>query len=617
MKSFAIVLKLAANYKFYCALNIVFNIFYAIFNLLTLLLFIPFLKLIFTPLASLPVLERPVFNSSLGTAEAYKTYYSSYFDFYMNTLIAESGKQGALIFICITIAVLFLLKNFFRYMAMYYIAYVRNHVVLEFRKKIHDKFIALPLGFYTNKRKGDLVSRLSNDVFDVDFSIMNTLELIFREPFTILIFLISMLLISPSLTLISLLLMPLSALVIGRVNKSLKNAAAKGQSKLGMLLATADETLTGLRIIKGFNAQKQAEKKFDTINHEYTKISTKIYRQRDLASPLSEFLGSLVMVAMVWFGGSLILSNEYKEISGEQFIGFIIVFSQLVRPVQGVFTAWSYIKKGMASYERINEILKSDLKIHEKENAQPLKNFNNKVSYENVCFSYDGSSLVLDKVSFEIPKGKTIALVGRSGSGKSTLADLLPRFYDVSAGSIKIDGIDIRDCKLNDVRALMGIVSQESILFNDTVLHNICLGDDNPDLNRAIEAAKIANAHEFIQQLENNYYSNIGDRGNKLSGGQRQRLAIARAVYKNPPILILDEATSALDTESEKLVQDALSKLMHNRTTLVIAHRLSTIQYADEILVLEKGKIIERGKHNELLALNGIYKKLCDLQTFV
>ncbi len=616
MKNFAIVLRLAANYKFYCALNIIFNIFYAVFNLFTLLLFIPFLKLIFSPLTDTIHIEKPIFNTSLSTPEAYKAYYSAYFEYYMNTMIAHSGKQGALIFICITIAILFLLKNFFRYMAMYYIAYVRNHVVLEFRKKMHDKFIALPLGFYTHKRKGDLVSRLSNDVFDVDFSIMNTLELIFREPFTILIFLISMLLISPSLTLISLLLMPLSALVIGRVNKSLKNAAAKGQSKLGLLLATADETLSGLRIIKGFNAQKQAQKKFDAINQEYTKISTKIYRQRDLASPLSEFLGSLVMVAMVWFGGSLILSNDYKEISGEQFIGFIIVFSQLVRPVQGMFTAWSYIKKGMASYERINEILHSDLKIHEVENANELKKFTDVISYENVCFSYDGVNNVLSNVSFVIPKGKTIALVGRSGSGKSTLADLLPRFYDVSSGSIKIDGIDIRTCKLSDLRALMGIVSQDSILFNDSILNNICLGDDKPDLSRAIEAAKIANAHEFIQQLPDTYYCNIGDRGNKLSGGQRQRLAIARAVYKNPPILILDEATSALDTESEKLVQDALAKLMQNRTTLVIAHRLSTIQHADEILVLEKGSIAERGKHNELLKLNGIYKKLCDLQAF-
>jgi subfamily B ATP-binding cassette protein MsbA len=445
---------------------------------------------------------------------------------------------------------------------------------------------------------------------------MSTLELIFREPFTILIFLGSMILISPSLTMISLVLMPLSALVIGRVGKSLKRTSKKGQAKLGEVMAAVEETLGGLRIIKSFTAENEVREHFRKQNDDFTRLSTRLYRKRDLASPLSEFLGSIVMIAMVWFGGKMILQGEGAALEGEDFITFIIVFSQLLRPIQGIASANSNINKGLASIDRVNHILHAEDKITEKENALTVSGFERDIVFRDVSFSYTDRS-VLQDVSFTIQKGKTIALVGQSGSGKSTIADLLPRFYDVKEGAILIDGKDLRDLKLRDLRKLLGMVSQESILFNESVLHNIALGDPQPNRAKAIEAARIANALEFIEKLEGGLDANIGERGGKLSGGQRQRLAIARAVYKNPPVLILDEATSALDTESERLVQDALNKLMQNRTTLVIAHRLSTIQHADEILVLQEGKIIERGNHNSLYSANGVYRKLCDMQSFV
>lgn len=615
MKSFFIALKYARDYRMYSALNIIFNILSAIFNLLTLLLFIPFLKLLFRE-DEIVVPVQPVFSDANGWLDGMKTYVAQSVDYNMLSWISESGKIGALWNICVIIVVLFLLKNITRYLAMYFLAVIRNNVVRDFRRKLFAKLLSLPLGYYTEERKGDLISRVSNDVYEVELSIMSTLELIFREPFTIIIFLTSMIIISPSLTLISLILMPVSALVIGRVGKSLKRTSAKGQSKMGDLVASVEEAISGLRIIKSFTAEKPFQDKFDKENEEFNRLSTRLYRKRDLASPLSEFLGSVVMVIMVWFGGKLILAGEQGALDGEQFIGFVLVFSQLLRPIQGISSAYSNINKGLASINRIYEVLDVKERIIEKENAIRIQEFNSEISFNNVGFSYKEAK-VLQGVNFKLQKGKTIALVGSSGSGKSTIADLLPRFYDVKEGSITIDGIDVKDARLKDIRSLMGIVSQESILFNDSIVNNIALGDPSPDMDRVKYAAGIANALEFIEASENGFNTNIGDRGNKLSGGQRQRLAIARAVYKNPPILILDEATSALDTESERLVQDALNKLMQNRTTLVIAHRLSTIQHADEILVLQQGEIIERGTHQDLYSKNGVYRKLCEMQSFV
>jgi subfamily B ATP-binding cassette protein MsbA len=385
---------------------------------------------------------------------------------------------------------------------------------------------------------------------------------------------------------------------------------------MGEVVASIDEMIGGLRILKAFNAEEQSKKNFDKTNSEYNKISVRMFRKRDLAGPMSEFLGSAVLITLVWFGGNLILGGDTNELNGESFIGFVIVFSQLIRPVQGIATAHSNINKGLAAKDRVDEILNTHNAIMEQKDALSVTEFKSEIRFESVTFRYETED-VLKNISFTIPKGKTVALVGQSGSGKSTIADLVPRFYDTTSGDVLLDGISLKKLKAKDIRSFMGIVSQESILFNDTIAGNIALGDPQPDLKRVEEAAKIANAHEFIANLENGYLHNIGERGMKLSGGQRQRLCIARAVYKNPPVLVLDEATSALDTESERLVQDSLSQLMKNRTTLVVAHRLSTIQHADEILVLQKGEIVERGNHTDLYAANGVYRKLCDMQSFV
>ncbi len=576
---------------------------------MAMLLFIPFLRLLFgqTELT----LERPDFELS---AE----YLEQAFNYFMSSYIQEfGGPTGALFFICVTIGILFLLKNLTRYLAMFFLAGIRNGVVRDIRQSLYSKILALPLAYYSEEKKGDLIARVTGDVQEVEVSIMSSLELIFREPVAIALYLITMITISPQLTLISFVLLPIGALVIGRIGKSLKRTSAKGQNKMGELLSNIEETLSGLRVIKAFNGEESAQQKFDTLNNRYRTLMTRLYRKRDLASPLSEFLGSVVMVALVWFGGKLILDtdNESPPLSGDEFIGFVIVFSQLLRPIQAISTAYSNINKGIASVERIDAVLMADVTIQEKENATALTAFEQHIQYHNVGFTYD-TEPVLKNINLTIEKGKTIALVGESGGGKSTLADLLPRFYDCVEGEITIDGVAIKDCKIKDLRGLMGVVTQQSILFNDTIFNNIAFGLKDISQEAVETAAQIANAHEFITEFEQGYNTNIGDGGNKLSGGQRQRISIARAVLKNPPILILDEATSALDTESERLVQDALYKLMQNRTSLVIAHRLSTIQHADEIIVLKKGEIAERGTHQELLAQQGVYKKLYDLQSF-
>lgn len=610
MKSIFKILRYAKPYRRYAILNIAFNILSAIFNLFALLLFIPFLKLLFQdPTQLVNMSLKPDWNMM-----GFKEYFVKYQDYLMSSYILQYGTKGALLFICIAILVLFFLKNLTRFLASYYMDVIRSGVVRDLRNNMFNKLAAQSLGYYTNERKGDIISRVSTDVAEVEWSVMSTLELLFREPFTIIIFLLSMFFISVELTLISLLLIPFTALIIGRISKSLKKNSALGQSKLGELISTLEETLGGIRIIKSFNAENQVKKNFHNQNKEFTRLQLKIMRRRDLASPTSEFLGSIVLTALVWIGGNMVFaSSATKEFTGEQFIGFVIVFSQLMRPVQGIASAVSSIHKGMASLDRINVIINSEVKVVDNKGAKNSIAFDSTIKFENVEFNY-AEKIILNKISFELKKGQTLALVGPSGSGKSTIADLLPRFYDVQNGSITIDGTNVKDVEQTALRRLFGIVSQESILFNDSILNNIALGDVNPNLEKAVEAAKVANAHEFIDKMELGYNANIGDRGTKLSGGQRQRLCIARAVYKNPPVLILDEATSALDTESEKLVQQALENVMKNRTVLVIAHRLSTVQNADEIIVLENGNIAERGNHSSLINQNGLYSKLVKMQ---
>ena len=502
-------------------------------------------------------------------------------------------------------------------MAMYYLAPIRNGVVRDLRLSIYRKILALPIGYFTDERKGDIMARMTSDVQEIEWGIMNSLEAAFREPLNIIIFLITMFTMSPQLTLFVLIMLPMAALLIGRIGKSLKKKSAQAQEKTGELLSNIEETLGGLRIIHAFTAEDKSTARFGKINHDQYSLMNRISRRKDLASPLSEFLGTLVMMIVMYFGGRIVMTPR-TALGPSEFIAFIAIFSQLLPPAKSLTQAWYNIQKGMASSERIYKILDAEINVKELPDAKAIQKFDDKIEFKNVSFSYrkDDMVYVLKDINLTIPKGKTIALVGQSGSGKTTLADMLPRYYDPNNGEILIDGNNLKSLKIKDLRRLLGVVTQESILFNDSVLNNIAFGLDNVSEEDVINAAKVANAHEFIANLPQGYHTFIGDRGGKLSGGQRQRLSIARAVLKNPPVLILDEATSALDTESERLVQDALTTLMKQRTTLVIAHRLSTIIHADEIIVMQQGEIKERGTHHELLAANGYYKKLYDLQSF-
>lgn len=605
MKSLLKIVKYIVPYKALAFLSVASNILHVIFHLLSILAFIPFLSVLFDKADK--VLEEPNFEMT-------SDYVQAMFSYKMTPFIEENGIEGALFFICITVAILFFLKNVFRYFAKFFLASIRSGVVRDIRKNVYKKILILPLSFYSKEKKGDIISRITGDVQEIEWSIMNSLEMIFRDPISIVLSLVFMITINAKLTLFSFVLLPISGIIIGRIGKSLKRTSSKLQIRMGELLSNVEETLTGLRIIKAFNAEEAANEKFKGINEMYRITMLRMFRKRDLASPLSEFLGALVMVILVWYGGNMVI-DPAVDFSAAEFIGYIAMFSQLLNPAKSLSTAYYNIQKGAASTERIEMVLNAEEEITEQPNAQSIETFSDKLVYKNVSFAYEDNK-VLKNIDLEITKGKTIALVGQSGGGKSTMVDLLPRFYDPIDGQITIDGKDIRDLKIKDLRALMGIVSQTSILFNDTVLNNIALGAGEVSRERVIEAAKIANAHEFIEKLPEGYDTNIGDSGGKLSGGQRQRLSIARAVLKNPPIMILDEATSALDTESEKLVQDALYKLMENRTSVVIAHRLSTIQHADEIVVLQDGEIVERGNHEGLIAQAGVYKKLTDLQAF-
>jgi subfamily B ATP-binding cassette protein MsbA len=612
MKGFLQIFGFAFKYRLLAILTIIGNLLFTIFNLLSLVLFIPFLQLIFSAGKSKKPAVYPEYSGNLGD---FPSYLSDRYNYEMNKLVL-SDPEKALLLVCVLVFSAFFFKNLSRYFAVWFQSDLRARVVKDIRDQIYEKVIRLPLSFHSNQRKGDLLTRMGHDVGEVENAVVCTLELVFRDPISIVIHVLTLFFISPELTLVSFFLLPISAFVISLVGKSLKRTAKQGQEQLGLLTSSFDESLSGVRIIKSFNALSFMAKVFDKLNLRHQKLTTKTIRKKDVSSLLNETLGAGVMMCLVWFGGKQILeqANSNHALTGELFITFIVVFSQLLRPIQAVSSSIAVINKGRVSLDRINEILTCDEKINECENPISIGKFQNEIAFENVGFSYNNQELVLNKINWCVKKGSSVAIVGESGSGKSTLMDLLSRFYDVTSGKILIDGHDIRDLKIHDLRHLSGIVSQESILFNVSVTENIAFGDENPDFEKVEKAAIAANAHSFITDLENGFDTVIGERGNKLSGGQKQRLNIARALYKDPDILILDEATSALDTESEKLVQEALETLMKGRTSFVIAHRLSTIKNVDEIIVLSKGEIVERGNHNELLESKGAYYKFCMLQ---
>ncbi len=612
MRNFLRILRFGAPYRHFAVLNAVFNLLGTVFHLLSLLLFIPFLRLLLGQVQ--PVHERP---AALWTREGLE----GTFNWVLTQLIEERGQMGALLVISFAVVALFLLKNLFRYLALVAICNFRNHIVRDIRARIYDKLLELPLRYHTGERKGDLLALITNDMHGVEYSVMFYIEMVFREPIAVLLFLGTMLTLSPQLTVISLVLLPVSGLLIARISKSLKRKSARVQEKSADLLARVEETLTGIRVIKAFNGEADMQRRFARDNDLLMRSSIAMLNRQDIASPLSETMGAAVMAAIAYIGGSFVLGVS-PSLTGDSFLGFIIIFSQLLAPIKGFSQGWSAITRGGASGQRIFDLLAVENTVKEKPDARPFPAFNDRIEFRDVTFAYDVPPVggerrnVLEDIRITIPKGRSVALVGTSGGGKSTLANLLPRFYDVSGGALLIDGQDVRDLRIGDLRALMGIVTQDSILFNDTVANNIAFGTPGVAQADIERAARIANAHDFINRLENGYQTNIGDGGNRLSGGQKQRLSIARAVLKNPPILILDEATSALDTESERLVQEALYKMLEGRTSLVIAHRLSTIQHCDEICVIDKGRIIERGTHTELYAAGGQYRRLCDMQAF-
>ncbi|MCX6280162.1 MAG: ABC transporter ATP-binding protein [Bacteroidetes bacterium] len=606
MKRFFKILRYAGPYWVYAVLNVVFNILSVLFSLASFGLFIPVLQMLFHQI-EVPH-SAPPLKLELNALR-------DNFYYYTGNLLEKYGNEKMLVYIGIIIIVLYFLRNLFRYLAMYFLAVVRNGVVKDLRNDLYLKILILPLSYFNEKRKGDIIARMTTDVQEVEWSIMSSLEMAFRDPITMITYLITLFVISPSLTVFVLVLLPVSGLIIGRIGKSLKRTSDKGQLRMGIILSMIEETISGLRIIKAFNAIDFANNRFRTTNNDYNRLMIRLYRKRDLASPLSEFLSACVVTIVLWYGGKLVFTPG-NFLDAAAFLVYLGIFSQLMPPAKAITQAYYNIQKGAASVDRIEHILSEPEVIEEKSDALEKTEFLSDIEYRNVSFAY-AIEPVLKNINLIIPKGRTIAVVGPSGGGKSTLVDLLPRFYDCIEGGIFIDGIDIRDMIIHNVRGLMGIVSQETILFNDTVFNNISFGMENVSEEAVIAASRVANAHEFVEKMPLGYYTNIGDRGTKLSGGQRQRLSIARAVLRNPPILILDEATSALDTESERLVQQALENLMRNRTSIVIAHRLSTIQFADEIIVMQAGILIERGTHNDLLEKNGVYRKLYELQSFV
>ncbi len=604
MKKLSRILGYITPYWFYALLNVIFNLFSAFFALFSFTMVIPFLNILF---------EHDISNAARPEHFAFSAdYLHQLLNYNISRLIDWQGKENALLIVSLFVVIMFLFKNLFKFMANYFMAPIRTGAVRDMRNTIYDKILVLPLSYYNDARKGDVISRISTDVQEIETSIISSLEMIFQDPVTILIYLVYMMTSSPPLTLMALVLLPLSGWVIGRVGKSLRSTSFRGQKKLGLILSIIEETLSGLRIIKAFNGEEKMTTRFRSTNSLYTMIMTKVHRRRYLASPASEFLATLVLMVLMWYGGNLVLRGT-GGLSSEAFIAYLVVFSQIITPAKAISTAYFNLQKGLASADRIDQVLDAPVTIFNKPDARPFKEFRRMIEFRDVSFRYD-RDWVLRNINISIEKGRTIALVGKSGSGKTTLVDLIPRFIDVQEGDILVDGVPIMDYRIEDLRRHMGIVSQQSILFNDTFFNNIAFGVDHASEEEVIAAAKVANAHEFIMETPMGYYTSVGEGGSKLSGGQRQRISIARAVLSNPPILILDEATSALDTESERLVQDAIVNLMKNRTSVVIAHRLSTIKNADEIIVMDEGRIIERGTHDHLIRKKGLYSKLHDLQ---
>ncbi|NRA49649.1 MAG: ABC transporter ATP-binding protein [Phaeodactylibacter sp.] len=593
------------NYKGYVGLNIFSNIMTALFTALSIPLLVPFLEILFDRRELITQQPEVAWDIEGATAS---------FNYYISQLIINEGKEAALVFVCVAILSVFLLKNLFRYLSLFFMAPVRNGIIRDLRAQMFDKVLVLPLAYFSEERKGDLMSRMTSDVQEVEWSILNVLEAVFREPLIIFGALGFMVYVSPALTGFVFLLMIFTGVVIGGIGRRLKKKSAEVQNRLGNLVSILEEGLGGLRIIKGFNAEHYQKEKFRVENDGYRYSLTRLLWRRDLASPLSEFLGIGTVAVLLWYGSRQVFSGQ---LDAETFLTFIFAFYNVIDPAKKLSKAVYNVQKGVGAMQRMETLLDAPVDIKDTPKALPLTDFQDGIEYQNVTFSYrKDEGPVLKNINLNLPKGKVVALVGASGAGKSTLADLLPRFYDVKDGQVLIDHKNIRDYKLRDLRNLMGIVSQDAILFNDSIYNNIVFGLEGVTQEAVIAAAKAANAHDFITASEQGYQTNIGDRGSKLSGGQRQRLTIARAILKNPPILILDEATSALDSESEQLVQKALLELMKNRTSIVIAHRLSTIQHADEIIVMRDGEIIEQGTHETLLSKDGEYQKLVELQAF-
>lgn len=607
MDYFKKILRFAKPYRRFAVLNIICNIFYALFSALAFVAFIPMLDVLFNE-EKTKVTVQPAYEgiSSLGS------FIEDSLAFKMG-MLAETNKQDALLLAVSLIIVLFLLKNVFNYLAMYFITFLRNGVLRDLRNSIFKKVTHLPIAFFSEKRKGDTIARLTTDVQEIQTSFLSILELIVREPLTIMFTIIIMVRLNPSLTLFVFIFLPISGFIISLIGKSLKRKSDRVQKEQGNFLSIIEETLGGLKVIKGFNAEAAFNKKFNESTIRFYRFSNKLLNRKNFASPTSEFLGIVVIAIILWYGGKMVLIDETMK--GSEFIAYLGLAYNILTPAKAISKASYNVKKGNAAAERVLEILETESPLKDKPNAIEKTDFNTKIDFKNISFKYE-DDYVLQNFNLTVPKGNSVALVGQSGSGKSTIANLVTRFYDVNNGSIELDGNNIKDLTKKSLRGLMGLVTQDSILFNDSIRNNIAMSNPSATDEEIIAAAKIANAHQFILEQPNGYDTNIGDSGNKLSGGQKQRLSIARAVLKNPPIMILDEATSALDTESERLVQDALEKMMQNRTSIVIAHRLSTIQNADTIVVLDKGKIVEQGSHTELITANGAYKKLVAMQSF-